>query len=433
LPTDGSRLPPDPDVTYTWKFGTVANPTLLGTQTGKDISKIFNYDPLIPQYQVRLIVNDLNKACKQIDSIDIPIFVGIEKATLGAKYNKDCDKKEIEFINQTIGDPTLPFGLTSFIWNIEGQNQPARDFSPFKYTYPAEGNYEVKLKLNDSKYCNDGEEFILPVFIAKNANPQLSFKSPVCINLITNKATTEFKASGGSIIDWNIFDQTGTNLLFSDNGPKTSYSFGAPGKYVLKLRVEDPLACFPIGNRVDTIYVGKPPKSNFNFSAPQENTPVVFSNLTLPFNPSIQTYKWDFGDGDSSNQSNPSHLFNFTKRHDVMLVATDNASRCSDTLSKPVFTTVAPLTNIPTAFTPLGANNKTFGIVGFGIVRVNFQIYNRLGVKLFDTAEFGSLRREWDGTYKGVLQPMDVYTYIAEVFFSDGEKQTLRGDVTLIR
>ena len=435
LPSPGTILPPDPGVTYTWEFGTVSNPTLLGTQTGKDITQNFVYDPSIPEYQVRLTVVDVNKACKTTDVSVTTIKVSPIKATLDASYTRACDKKEVEFINQTIGDPSVlpPFGPTSFIWNIEGQNLSARDFSPFKYTYPAEGNYEVKLKLNDPNYCNDGEEFILPVFIARNVNPQLSFKSPVCINLATNQASVEFNASGGPNISWKIFTETGSIPLFTANGPKTNYSFSAPAKYRLELRVEDLLACNTVGTKTEQIDVGKPPRSQFIFSTPEENTPVFFTNQTSPLNPSSQTYKWDFGDGDSSNQINPSHLFNFTKRNDVMLIATDNASRCSDTSMQRVFTRVSPLSNIPTAFTPLGVTNKTFGIIGFGIIRVNFQIYNRWGVKLFDTAEFGSLRREWDGTYKGVLQPMDVYTYVAEIFYSDGEKETKRGEVTLIR
>jgi hypothetical protein len=39
----------------------------------------------------------------------------------------------------------------------------------------------------------------------------------------------------------------------------------------------------------------------------------------------------------------------------------------------------------------------------------------------------------WDGTFKGVLQPMDVYAYTLDVEFSDGKKLIKTGDITLLR
>jgi gliding motility-associated-like protein len=59
-----------------------------------------------------------------------------------------------------------------------------------------------------------------------------------------------------------------------------------------------------------------------------------------------------------------------------------------------------------------------------------FRIYNRWGQKIFETTIPG---QGWDGTYKGVLQPMDVYVYTLEAEFTDGTKTTKKGDITLIR
>ena len=39
----------------------------------------------------------------------------------------------------------------------------------------------------------------------------------------------------------------------------------------------------------------------------------------------------------------------------------------------------------------------------------------------------------WDGTYLGVLQPMDVYAYTLEAQFSDGKHVSKKGDITLVR
>ena len=109
----------------------------------------------------------------------------------------------------------------------------------------------------------------------------------------------------------------------------------------------------------------------------------------------------------------------------------DRISGCRDSITRSVISVVAPLANIPNAFTPLAPSNNTFSIIGYGIINVDLKIYNRWGMKVFDSALNGF--RAWDGTYNGQLQPMDVYTYIAQVTFSDGETKPLKGEVTLVR
>jgi len=61
---------------------------------------------------------------------------------------------------------------------------------------------------------------------------------------------------------------------------------------------------------------------------------------------------------------------------------------------------------------------------------MKFTIYNRLGQKVFESAD---INQGWDGKFKGVVQPMDVYAYTLEVEFSNGTKTTKKGDITLLR
>ena len=39
----------------------------------------------------------------------------------------------------------------------------------------------------------------------------------------------------------------------------------------------------------------------------------------------------------------------------------------------------------------------------------------------------------WDGHYNGKDAELDVYAYFAEVHFTDGTQQMLKGNVTLVR
>jgi gliding motility-associated-like protein len=61
---------------------------------------------------------------------------------------------------------------------------------------------------------------------------------------------------------------------------------------------------------------------------------------------------------------------------------------------------------------------------------MQWSIYNRWGQKVFESH---SIKSSWDGTYKGKLQPMDVYAYTLSVTFSNGQKITKTGDITLLR
>jgi hypothetical protein len=54
----------------------------------------------------------------------------------------------------------------------------------------------------------------------------------------------------------------------------------------------------------------------------------------------------------------------------------------------------------------------------------------RWGQKVFETND---VNIGWDGKFKGVVQPMDVYAYTLSVEFFDGKKATKKGDITLIR
>jgi gliding motility-associated-like protein len=89
------------------------------------------------------------------------------------------------------------------------------------------------------------------------------------------------------------------------------------------------------------------------------------------------------------------------------------------------------LLDVPNAFTPgKFGRNSIVRVEGFGITRMSWTIYNRWGQKVFESRD---RRAGWDGTFKGQLQPMDVYAYTLDVEFSDGTKARKTGDITLIR
>ncbi len=114
-----------------------------------------------------------------------------------------------------------------------------------------------------------------------------------------------------------------------------------------------------------------------------------------------------------------------------MLVAFNEAG-CTDTAIQVIRTIIVPLLDVPNAFTPgrFGING-TVSVKGFGISKMDWKIYNRWGQMIYRSQN--RKQQGWDGTFKGKLQPMDVYTYTLDVEYTDGMKHRKTGDITLLR
>jgi gliding motility-associated-like protein len=125
-----------------------------------------------------------------------------------------------------------------------------------------------------------------------------------------------------------------------------------------------------------------------------------------------------------------SHIYNTAGTYSVNLFAF-NQYGCTDTAFQQVTAIVAPLVDVPNAFSPNGdGTNDLVYVKGYGIGKMTWHIYNRWGQLVFTSFD---LNTGWDGRYKGVLQPQDVYAYVLNVQFTNGTKYTKKGDITLLR
>jgi gliding motility-associated-like protein len=142
---------------------------------------------------------------------------------------------------------------------------------------------------------------------------------------------------------------------------------------------------------------------------------------------------WHFGDGDSVQKNTADtviHQYQETNTFNACLVAI-NQFECSDTICHPVEALINPLLDIPNAFTPgRFGENSIIMVKGFGIMIMDWKIYNRWGQLVFES---NSPFYGWDGTFHGAAQPIGVYAYTLDATFFDGTKARRTGDITLIR
>ena len=98
------------------------------------------------------------------------------------------------------------------------------------------------------------------------------------------------------------------------------------------------------------------------------------------------------------------HQYQYTGTFNACLVAY-NQFECADTACQDVQSLINPLLDVPNAFTPgrFGANS-IIKVKGFGIISMNWKIYNRWGQLVFQS---NTPYQGWDGTFNGVAQPME--------------------------
>jgi gliding motility-associated-like protein len=86
---------------------------------------------------------------------------------------------------------------------------------------------------------------------------------------------------------------------------------------------------------------------------------------------------------------------------------------------------------IPNIFSPnADGENDVLYVRGSGVETLLFIVYDRWGEKVFES---NSLDNGWDGTYRGRAMDAAVFVYYIKARFINGEEQTLKGNVTLIR
>lgn len=406
---------------YIWNFG---DGTIVATTNYTEQHTYNN----VGTYLVTLIAIDSN-SCNVADTVTHTIVVGNNPASINFDYSKvpPCTSMSYILTNLSTAPAAYPFSDTAFNWSFGDGTTEIGDpvGKQPTHSYPAPGPYKVTLTLADTTYCNSPMDTLKILYVAQNV--KAAFTTPALGCAPYNAVFTNTSIAGQTFY-WNFGD--GSPIDSVDISPTHLYE--NIGTYTITLVAVDSATCNIMDSTSFTITVQGKPTAGFTYSPepPQPpNTPTVFTDASSP---SVK-YQWFFGDGTSETKTEPDtvvHQYNKTDTFQVCLVVT-NASGCTDTACQLIPAVVNPLLDVPNAFTPgrFGVD-AVIKVVGFGITHMVWRIYNRWGQVVFES---DNPYDGWDGTYKGNLQPMDVYGYTLEAEFSDGTHVRKKGDITLIR
>ncbi|HCX24974.1 MAG: hypothetical protein CMB80_20260 [Flammeovirgaceae bacterium] len=268
-------------------------------------------------YNVKLIAES-SKGC--IDSLSRDIAVNPNPV---AKFSQTdvCLVNQMDFSNLS----SVELGtIDTYNWDLDdGTTQSTADFS---YTYEADGEYEVTLEVITDKGCTDEISKTVEVYPL----PTTSFTGiDVCFGNTTTFSNNSSISSGTVTYSWDFGDGSTSTAV------NPSHEYDEPGTYSVNLQSTSSFSCQT--NEVITVVVYEQPIADFTFDNICLDETASFVNTSFG---SGLSYTWDFGDGNSSTETSPSHTYEAAGLYSVK-VSIENASGCSSEKTKVI--RVAPM------------------------------------------------------------------------------------------
>ena len=145
---------------------------------------------------------------------------------------------------------------------------------------------------------------------------------------------------------------------------------------------------------------------------------------------SPRSWEWDFGDGETSRQSSPSHVFD-QKGNFIVMLRVKTSEECVASYQMEISITRTYRVMFPTGFTPTREGDTHFRPKVKGIASMDLKIFNGWGEMLFQTTDLNS--DGWDGMLNGQPIPPGTYVYRADFETDHNEEVTRSGKFLLIR
>jgi gliding motility-associated-like protein len=258
---------------------------------------------------------------------------------------------------QFIDNSTLNSGppIVAWSWNFGDPMSGLDNFSDLQnpvHLFSALGDYDVNLTVTDENGCSDDTTITLTV----NPRPVAGFYWELpCFGTDVQFVDTS-TTSQGFITDWFWnFGDPASGAFNESTAQNPTHSFTAPGIYNVQLVVK----AFGYDTIVQQVEIFAPPTAEFSFNTPCQGEAVNFIDESLPGDAPIDSWFWDFADGNTSDEQNPSHVYQFSGNYLVDLTVTDT-NGCSATITKNVTIWQGPTAQFNTFSACVG--NLTFFI-----------------------------------------------------------------------
>jgi gliding motility-associated-like protein len=242
-------------------------------------------------------------------------FGQVPVANFSANVTEGCGIVTVKFTDLSTNSPT------SWNWDFGGGRTSTLSNPTIVFTSP--GEYTVSLTATNASGSDTETK---DAFIKVYANPEVGFlASPRegCTPLYVN--FTDISTSASPIVsrNWDFGDGS------TSADANTNYTYSTASDYSVSLTVTNAEGCSQSLSKSDYISVQNAPTANFTMDA--------FESCSAPFTVSFtntstgaSNYLWDFGDGNTSTDANPTHTYTSEGDFSVSLTVTNEVG-CTDT------------------------------------------------------------------------------------------------------
>jgi len=277
---------------YLWNFGDG------NTSTGMVADHIYEADGIYDGY---LIVTDRGGLSDRVDFTVVVTDIA-PIADFVWEPRSPLEGEEVRFRDNS----TSYDGIVAYEWDFDEDGTiDSREKDPI-YTFHSDGTYRVRLTVHEE---DGGSNLSLAIIEVRDRVPVAGIGplSPV-------QEGTTFTAHDASISydeivfrQWDFGDGTKSNDL------DPTHYYNADGTYVITLTVRDADGDESVATATIEV-LDSSPSANFE-AAPNpvsEGSFVSFSDNSSAFD-RISSWHWDFGDGNTSDERNPTHAYTIPK------------------------------------------------------------------------------------------------------------------------
>jgi len=297
---------------YTWDFGPNATP---GTGTGANVD---NVTFATPGMQIVTVYGEANLC--EAEYTDTVFLLDQPVAEMILPDQVECEGLTIDFGNNSTN-------ATNYFWDF-GETQLTSDTSILEsptYTFSGPGNYTVTLTASSGGACTT--TIIEDITINDPILVSIAAIDSVCFT--DNSVDFDGTMSGppGTVFTWNFGPDA--SISTSQDEDVDDVSFNAMGDLQITLTgtFEE---CAETA--VHNLYIVSPPQVDFTIEPGLQCAPFTAQFVDLSFAETPITYFWQFGDGATSSEQNPSHLYENVGNFPVTLTISTDAG-CIDTLT----------------------------------------------------------------------------------------------------
>lgn len=278
-----------------------------------------------------------SSGCESVKQLTNAINLVLPVSNFTTNYNPGCAPLMAGFSNTSTNS-------VQWFWNFgDGGTSTLKNPS---HTYTLPGSYDVSLIATDAQGCSDTLVISSAIHVINTAD---DFVTPPTVN-----GCAPFNTSFSNLIPgaaswlWNFGDGT-TSALQSP-----SHTYTTAGTYTVSLTVQLSSGCTQYYPSFRVFKI-KGAQAAFTLSAPEicASTSINFAGTSTG---TILSSYWEFGDGSTSTQQNPSHIYTIPGFYSVKYIAT-TTDGCSSSIIKSNCLHAS-------SCSPGGGNNTTGGGIG---------------------------------------------------------------------